>query len=139
MSQFLETVQTVPVRVDDDGDDLPRITSYNGDNPRQRAPGFFYVKEPGMALPAPWKPSQKFANETGYEATGLHLAIIGSRMTPFKVLEHGAQKQRVFLERWEPGARFYTEILCFVQEETGPRLVIWAAKGLTGKRVVDRQ
>jgi hypothetical protein len=116
----------------------PRVWWYNGVK-QIGSPGIFYTKleeHPGDALGKPWTLSKRPYDEVGYEAPGLHLAVIGARSEPFFAEKDAAGKEtRRYIAQWVKGAKIYTEWLCFVNGMDYP--VVLCSKGLTGKALAE--
>ena len=131
---FVDQVVAVDPPVYESGNDYPpRIWWFNGVK-QARTPGVFYTKldeHPGP-LPAPWRASDRFDGEQGYEVHRLTLALIGKREQAFEPeTAPDGTKRRKFLPDWRPGAQIYNEWLCFIEGLDYP--VVLCSKGLTGK------
>lgn len=136
-STWLTQVEVVnPPTFDEPRDGPPRIWWRNGSK-QGRTPGFFYTKASDHpdALPEPWKASNRYDDEDGYEAPALTLALIGYRTEPFVSIEENGQKRMRFLAEYTPGASIYTEWLIAVDDLPYP--CVLCAKGLTGKALAD--
>lgn len=130
---------------------LPRIWWGLGrklDKKTQTAGYFWTVGRECPIPPAePWQPDpDRFPDDLSYVAPTLHIAVIAERAQAYKDVDRvdemsgqpmigdngEPEKEPYYLDKWEPGAKFYTEVLCFAQGfEDMP--VIWASKGLTSQ------
>lgn len=131
---FLTDVQGIDLPVEE-RQSLPRIWWHNGAKGAAQ-PGHFYTKINQFTDPlgAPWEAAEKYENEKGAIAYQLKIAIIAWRQQPF--IMDKVSKVTTWLDDYEPGATFLTELLCFV--EGLPGLIQWNAKGLTGKAVTGK-
>lgn len=131
---FIDQVRAVDIIAPDDARPKPpRIYWFNGDK-RSKTPGIFHIKhtELGEVPGSPWKLSNRFDNEVGYETKMLDICIIAVKTTPFISERDGAKEVgKTWLKKWTKGAQLYTEVLCFVEGIHG--VVTWNCKGLTGK------
>lgn len=130
----------IPETAGRQNDDLPRIWWHNGVR-QAKTGGSFYTKQAEFAggLDAPWAQDERFEGEVGYSTVELKIAVLSYRTQPFVQQEKlpgekFARKQ--FLTRWEPGAKLYTEVLCFIAGFREP--VVWCSDGLTGKAVSSK-
>lgn len=125
--------------------DLPRIWWHNGakaPRPSQPdTPGDFYTKQSEFAggLTAPWAQEERFTGETGYATSTLRIAVLSYRQQAFRSEQQPGEKypRKIWLTRWEQGAKLYTELLCFVEGYND--IAVWASDGLTGKAVSGKQ
>lgn len=115
----------------------PRIYWRNGAK-QARTPGFFYVKadELNEAPAAPWEPCNLYDNETGFKVEAISIAPIMQRQQAFKVEGQDRDARTIWLTAYEPGAKLYTEVLCFVEGISEP--CVWCIKGMTGKAVTGK-
>lgn len=133
MTIDINAIDNVPVV--EETQDLPPRFYYLKGQKAAKTSGKFYGKESEFVVPPeePWTPSQQFDDEDGYETPTLNIAILGHRSQPFIVDPQTSRK--VWLSRYEQGATFYTELLCYAQG-IGP--AIWTMKGMVGSAVVGR-
>jgi hypothetical protein len=120
-----------------DMDSQPRVWWHNGVRAAKTG-GSFYTKQAEFVsgLDAPWKQDERFEGEVGYSTEALKIAVLAYRQQPFFQLEKQpgekfARKQ--WLLQYEKGAKFYTEVLCFIEGYSD--VAVWASDGLTGKAV----
>lgn len=135
---FLTDIKTTTDTIYDPEQEQPaRMYWYNGAK-SARTGGVFHIKfdELGHTPQEPWKDSERFDNEAGFETDSLRIAVIGQRQQAFRSIKDGNQERREWLARWEQGAQLYTEVLCMVQGIEQP--VVWVMKGLTGKAVTGK-
>jgi hypothetical protein len=124
------------VQVEEQADYIgyPRIHWYNGVKQAQTA-GHFYTKEAQYDEPLgePWKLIQRYEDGDGYAAETLRIVPIRRKSQCYFEKIDGKNKIYKWLppNKYEDGARKYTEILCVMEGYDG--LVILTAKGLTGK------
>ncbi len=114
----------------------PRLYWRNGVK-QARTPGFWYVKAEDQTTPpaAPWKATDRYDGEDGYEAEALRVAPIGYRSQPFRTTGEGPAKRTIWCDKWAPGMSIYTEVLCYVEGLTGVQIL--TCKGMTGKAIMD--
>lgn len=116
--------------------ELPRIWWHNGVRAAKTG-GSFYTKQAEFVsgLDAPWAQDERFEGEVGYSTTELKIAILALRQQPFRQEQNPGDKypRKVWLQQYEPGAKFYTEVLCFIQGYSD--VAVWCSDGLTGKAV----
>lgn len=115
----------------------PRIYWRNGAK-QARTPGFFYVKEDELSsVPAgAWQYRNLYDDEGGYQAAMLAIAPIMLRSQPFRIEGSDRDARTIWLTAYEPGAKIYTEILCFAEGIDEP--VVLCAKGMTGKALTGK-
>ena len=131
---FVDQVRVVPVDIPDDPRPKPpRLYWFNGDK-RSKTPGVFHIKHTELGEPPaqPWKVSDRFDGEVGYQTKSLDICVIGLKTQPFISERDGTREVgKRWLTKWVKGAQLYTEVLALVEGIDGA--VTWNSKGLTGK------
>lgn len=130
----------IPETAGRQSDELPRIWWHNGVR-QAKTGGSFYTKQSEFAggLGAPWAVDDRFEGEAGYSTAELRIAVLAYRTQPF--VQHEKQPgekfgRKEFLTAWRPGAKLYTETLCFIDGFDG--VAVWCCDGLTGKAVSSK-
>lgn len=135
----IHSIDTPPV--DDRHPTLPAMWWYHGTR-RPPTGGVFYVKADALRDPPeePWRPSQRFSGERGFEADQVQVLPICYRQQPYRIVTVGAgreqRRERRYLAKWEPGAQFHTELLCMAEGIQEP--VVWSCRGMTSKALTGR-
>jgi hypothetical protein len=105
----------------------PRINWWND-------AGKFYSTAVGWreALEEPWRPTNRFEGEDGYEALQLDLAVIHVRKRPFIKNSDG---KREYLSEWRDGTQYHSEYLVMINGIEEP--AVFSVHGMAGRAMAD--
>ena len=131
MSDFFDDIAGLDFDVETPTRQLPRIWWFNGvDAKTVRTNGEFYTKYDGCI--DPWKPSNRFSDESGYSAPGLYWAPIYYREQWFT----SDGDNTTWLPHYEKGARKYAEQLGFARGISEP--IVLVTKGMTDRAIYGK-